>query len=107
VRIEGPVELTDAQESDDYFASRPHGSQIGARASRQSEVAADRAELDARIAEVRAEYEGRAVPRPLWWGGVRIVPRSYEFWQHRDDRLHDRLRYTPDGAGWRIERLQP
>ncbi len=107
VRIEGPVERTDARESDDYFGSRPHGSQLGARASRQSEVVADRAELDARIAEVSAEYEGRAVPRPHWWGGVRIVPRSFEFWQHRDDRLHDRLRYTPDGAGWRIERLQP
>jgi pyridoxamine 5'-phosphate oxidase len=107
VRIEGIVERTSSEESDDYFATRPRGSQIGAIASHQSQIAIGRAELDRRVEAVSAAYEGRAVPRPAWWGGMRLTPRSYEFWQHRDNRLHDRLRYTPDGRGWRIERLQP
>jgi pyridoxamine 5'-phosphate oxidase len=107
VRIEGPVERTSAAESDAYFATRPRGSQIGALASRQSQIAAGRTELDERVGAIIAEYEGVPVPRPPWWGGIRVTPASYEFWQHRDNRLHDRLTYTPEGPGWRIRRLQP
>jgi pyridoxamine 5'-phosphate oxidase len=63
--------------------------------------------LDARVEELKAEYEGRPVPRPSWWGGLRVRPHLYEFWQNREDRLHDRLRYAPVPGGWRISRLQP
>ena len=107
VRIEGAIGPTTADESDAYFATRPHGGQIGAHASHQSEVVASRYELDQRVRALEAEFEGRPVPRPPWWGGLRVRPHSFEFWQNRQDRLHDRLRYTPGDGGWRIERLQP
>lgn len=95
--------------SDEYFASRPRGSQIGAAASPQSEVVPGREALERRVAEVLARHpEGTAVPRPHDWGGYLLQPRSVEFWQGRPDRLHDRLRYarTADGA-WIVERLAP
>ena len=107
VRIEGTVERTDDLESDAYFTTRPPGGQIGAHASHQSQPIADRSMLDRRVEEVKAPYAGGPVPRPPWWGGLRVRPQGYEFWQNREDRLHDRLRYTPDGGGWRITRLQP
>jgi pyridoxamine 5'-phosphate oxidase len=107
VRIEGAVEWTDDAESDAYFATRPRGSQVGAWASHQSQPAVGRPDLDRRVGAAEAEYQGRPVPRPPWWGGIRVVPGAFEFWQHRDNRLHDRIRYLPDGPGWRIERLQP
>jgi pyridoxamine 5'-phosphate oxidase len=107
VRIEGAVERTSDQESDAYFATRHRGSQIGAWASHQSQPAMGREELDRRVAKAAADFPEEPVPRPPWWGGIRVVPRVYEFWQHRDNRLHDRIRYTPDGPGWRVERLQP
>jgi pyridoxamine 5'-phosphate oxidase len=107
VRIEGPVVRTDDATSDEYFASRPRGSQIGAHASHQSRPVSSRRELDERVASLTAEYEGRPVPRPPWWGGERIVPERFEFWQQRTDRLHDRLVYLPAGDGWSIQRLQP
>ena len=107
VRIEGPADRTGAEESDAYFATRPHASQVGAHASRQSRVIGDRAALDGRVEELETEYAGQPVPRPPWWGGVRITPVSFEFWQQRDNRLHDRLRFTPAGDGWSITRLQP
>jgi pyridoxamine 5'-phosphate oxidase len=107
VRLEGPVERTTDEESDAYFATRPRGGQIGARASDQSAVIDSRASLDQRARQVEAEFAGRPVPRPPGWGGLRVRPDSYEFWQNRDDRLHDRLRYAPTPGGWRIERLQP
>ena len=107
VRAEGTVERVSREESEEYFRSRPRGSQLGAVASRQSEPVASREELDARLADLDREYEGRDVPLPEFWGGYRIVPESWEFWQHRDDRLHDRLVYVRDGSGWRVERLQP
>jgi pyridoxamine 5'-phosphate oxidase len=107
VRVEGHVERVAGQESDAYFATRPRGAQLAAAASQQSSVLRDRAEIDTRVEELAREHEGSDVRRPEHWGGYRLVPEAYEFWQHRDDRLHDRLRYLPDGGGWRIERLGP
>jgi pyridoxamine 5'-phosphate oxidase len=107
VRIEGPVERVSRAESDEYFATRPRGAQLAAAASRQGRVLANRPQLDEAVVELEREYEGRDVPRPEHWGGYRVRPEMYEFWQHRDDRLHDRLRYVRDGSGWRLERLSP
>jgi pyridoxamine 5'-phosphate oxidase len=107
VRIEGPVERTDGRESDAYFLTRPRGGQISAYASHQSRAIEDRGRLDARVEMVQADYAGREVPRPAWWGGLCVSPRVFEFWQNREDRLHDRLRYTGGSAGWEITRLQP
>jgi pyridoxamine 5'-phosphate oxidase len=107
VRVEGAVERVGADESDAYFATRPRGAQLAAAASRQGRLLANRAQLDEAVAELAREYEGRDVPRPEHWGGYRVLPEAYEFWQHRDDRLHDRLRYSRDGDAWRLERLAP
>jgi len=107
VRIEGRVERATREESDAYFHSRPRDSQIGAAASSQSAVIPDRTVLEARAAELEAVYAGRELPLPEMWGGWRVVPESVEFWQGRTNRLHDRLRYTRAGDGWRIERLSP
>jgi pyridoxamine 5'-phosphate oxidase len=107
VRVEGQVERVGREESDAYFATRPRGAQLAAAASRQGRALANRAQLDEAVADLEREYEGREVPRPEYWGGYRLRPQAYEFWQHRDDRLHDRLRYMRDGEGWRLERLSP
>ena len=107
VRIEGRVERIAGQESDAYFATRPRGAQLAAAASQQSSVLRDRAEIDDRVAELAREHEGSDVRRPDHWGGYRLVPDAYEFWQHRDDRMHDRLRYRRSDGGWVVERLSP
>jgi pyridoxamine 5'-phosphate oxidase len=109
VRVEGRAEPVADAEADAYFASRPHGSRIGAWASPQSAVIPDRAGLEAREAEFRARFPEDAgpVPRPPHWSGWRIAPARFEFWQGRRSRLHDRLVYVRNDSGWRIERLAP
>ena len=107
VRVEGAVVKVTEAESDEYFATRPRPTQIGAYASHQSRPVTDRAELDGRVAAWTEHFDGREVPRPTWWGGYRLLPHLIEFWQHRASRLHDRLVYRPEVGGWRIERLQP
>ena len=107
VRIEGMVERLPSEESDAYFASRPRASRLSALASRQSEVVGDRYELEARVTEFATIYSESDPPRPKRWGGYRLSPETYELWQHRDDRLHDRLRYRRQGARWIVERLSP
>jgi pyridoxamine 5'-phosphate oxidase len=109
VRATGVVERVDDAESDAYWNNRPPASRISAWASEQSEVVGSRDELEARVVELEARFADGDVPRPPGWGGYRVVPDDVEFWQHRDDRLHDRLRYArrAGGDGWRIERLQP
>jgi pyridoxamine 5'-phosphate oxidase len=107
VRIEGRVARVPGQESDAYFATRPRGAQLAAAASQQSSVLRDRAQIDDRVAELAREHEGSDVRRPDHWGGYRLVPETYEFWQHRDDRLHDRLRYRRANGDWILERLSP
>ena len=108
VNITGTVEKTSAGESETYFHSRPASSQIGAWASAQSEVVADRAQLEAQFSAAREKHGETEIPLPPHWGGYRLAPQTIEFWQGRRSRLHDRLRYTrqPDG-GWKIERLAP
>lgn len=106
VRVEGTVERLSPEESDAYFESRPPGSRLSAAVSPQSRVVASREELARAAAELEAQY-GEDVPRPETWGGYRLVPAEWEFWQHRLDRLHDRFRYRLDGADWKIERLAP
>ena len=100
------VELSD-RDSDAYFSSRPREAQVGAWASRQSEPLRDRAELEERLAAATARFEGADVPRPPFWGGYLLRPTAAECWQGRRFRLHDRFRYTREGASWRIERLSP
>lgn len=109
VRVRGSVRRLSDVESDDYFASRPRESQIGAWASPQSQVIAHRAELDDRVREVTERFEGMDIPRPPHWGGWLLVPVVFEFWQGRPSRLHDRLVYRRDAGdgAWSIVRLAP
>ena len=108
IRIEGAVEKTSREESEEYFRSRPLGSRLGAWSSSQSEVIANREALEARLTEVTAQYEGADVPLPPHWGGYRVKPTTIEFWQGRTNRLHDRFRYTREANGqWLVERLAP
>jgi pyridoxamine 5'-phosphate oxidase len=115
VIVEGPVGALTSEQSEPYYHSRPHGSQLGAWASRQSSVLGSRAELDRRYAELERRWpEGTEVPMPDFWGGYLLAPERIEFWQGRPNRLHDRLQYRPAdgdagaaGGAWVIERLSP
>jgi pyridoxamine 5'-phosphate oxidase len=106
VRVEGLVERATAEESEVYFRTRPVGSRLAAWASPQSRPLADRAELERLYTDARDRF-GQEVPLPPHWGGLRLVPEAYEFWEHGDDRLHDRVRYERDGARWSLTRLAP
>jgi pyridoxamine 5'-phosphate oxidase len=107
VSATGRVERLAAEESAEYFRTRPFGSRIGAWASRQSEVIEGRIELESSFAELEAEHSDGEVPHPPWWGGYVLRPDTVEFWQNRPNRLHDRLRYRRESDGWVIERLSP
>ena len=106
VRIEGTAARVTPAESADYFRTRARGAQIGAWASLQSEPVT-RVELERRVTELEEEYAGREVPVPPFWGGFRVMPTRFEFWQGREHRLHDRIVYARHGGRWRIERLSP
>ena len=106
VLVTGRVERLAAEESDEYFRTRPHGSRLAAMASRQSTVV-NREDLDRAVAELEREHPGDDVPRPSWWGGYVLRPDTVEFWQNRPNRLHDRLRYRRDEERWILERLSP
>jgi pyridoxamine 5'-phosphate oxidase len=107
VRVEGAVTRIDPAESEAYWRTRPRGSQIAAWASPQSDALSGRAELDGLYAGVDAQFVDDDIPLPGFWGGYRVVPESIEFWQHDDDRLHDRVRYVRERDVWRRERLAP
>jgi pyridoxamine 5'-phosphate oxidase len=107
VRVEGSVERVSEAESAGYFATRPRGSQLAAWASHQSQPLESREELERRYAELEREYADRDVPLPPHWGGYRLHPEAIEFWEHRENRLHDRIRYTRAREGWKVERLSP
>jgi pyridoxamine 5'-phosphate oxidase len=107
VRVAGSVEWTSEEESDEYFASRPRGSQLGAIVSNQSTVIDGRDGIEQALADLEADTAGRPVTRPRTWGGYRVIPEEFEFWQGRPNRLHDRIRYRRDDGAWRRERLAP
>lgn len=107
VRVEGSVVPVSRGDADAYFRSRPLGSRIAATASPQSRPLADRAQLERLVEAARDRYPGQEVPLPAHWGGFRVVPEAYEFWEHGEDRLHDRVRYERAGPGWTRTRLAP
>lgn len=108
VRITGRVSKVSREESEHYFRSRPREARLAAWASDQSEVITSREALERRLEQLRAEYEGEEIPLPPYWGGYRVLPETFEFWQEHPNRLHDRFRYSQQaGGGWCIERLAP
>lgn len=107
VRAEGDIEQVSDEESAAYWRTRPRASQLAGWASPQSQPLADRSDLDTRVAEAERRFHESDVPLPAFWGGYRLVPDTIEFWSHRDDRLHDRIRFSRSGGGWQRDRLAP
>ncbi len=107
VRIEGIIEKVSEVESNEYFISRPRGSQIGAWVSEQSKIVENREILEEKLIELEKEFEEKPIQRPTYWGGYRLIPDKIEFWQGRPNRLHDRVLYSIEENNWRIERLSP
>jgi len=107
VRVEGSVQAVETDEADEYFATRPRGSQIGAWASRQSQPLASREQLEDRIRKMEERFADSAIPRPHFWSGFRVIPDRIEFWYGRASRLHDRELFVRSDEGWQIERLYP
>lgn len=107
IRISGSVEKISREESENYFASRPRTHKISAWASEQSKVIKDRSVLEKKFKEIEEKFNGVEIPLPDFWGGYRLMPNIYEFWQGRESRLHDRIRYTIESGSWKIERLSP
>lgn len=107
IRVEGTVEQVAEAEADRYFASRPRGAQLSAHVSQQSAEVESRTILEARMAQLEREFDGKEIPRPAYWRGFRVVPTYFEFWQGRENRLHDRIAYSRDGERWVRKRLQP
>ena len=106
-RVEGRVEPVTETEADEYFVSRPRGSQIGAWTSKQSEPLGSRQELMARYLKIQARFAGKSIPRPRFWSGYRVVPDRIEIWHNQTHRLHDRFLYLRTGESWSVERLYP
>jgi pyridoxamine 5'-phosphate oxidase len=107
VRIEGHMTPVSVADADEYFASRPRMSQLGAWASRQSRTMESPGDLETRVAEYDAKFHGQPVPRPPFWSGFRLTPETIEFWHGKPNRLHERQLYLRDGSGWRVQRLYP
>lgn len=107
IRIEGRVKRLSAKESEAYFRTRPRESQLASWISRQSRVVAERKDLETKLETIRKKFDGRDVPRPPFWGGYRVIPSLFEFWQGRENRLNDRFRYRKTAQGWKTDRLQP
>jgi pyridoxamine 5'-phosphate oxidase len=107
VRVEGTAARVSDAESDAYYVTRPRGSRLGAWASKQSRVVGGRGVLEDRLKKLEQEHEGEEIPRPPFWGGYRVAPEAFEFWQGRENRLHDRISYRREGDSWKIQRLQP
>ena len=107
IRVEGKVEPVTNREADDYFATRPRGSQLGAWASKQSSVLENREDLENRLQKYQQKFAGKNVPRPDFWSGFRLLPERFEFWERREDRLHERILYVKQGDGWKMTYLYP
>lgn len=107
VLIKGVAKKTSKEESETYFHSRPRGSQLGAWASQQSSVIPSRDFLVEKMEALEKEYEGKEIPKPVYWGGYKVIPSQFEFWQGRPSRLHDRIYYSKEDSGWKMDRLAP
>ncbi|MGI0106287.1 pyridoxamine 5'-phosphate oxidase [Salinimicrobium sp. WS361] len=107
VMIKGIAERTSEEESTTYFHSRPRGSQLGAWASQQSSVIPSREYLQKKLELLEEEFDGKDIPKPVYWGGYKVIPSEFEFWQGRPNRLHDRIYYSKEGEAWKMDRLAP
>lgn len=107
IRISGEVKKVSKKESEEYFHSRPYESQLAALASKQSSIISDRQYLEEKFEELKKEFNGKRIPLPSFWGGFKLIPESFEFWQGRENRLHDRISYLKGKNNWKIVRLAP